>query len=99
MEHLGCCWADASTMFKESHGLLVQGAFVKGLLHHRQREQLPGLHQTVVPPGAGDRIFAATWSASTMAMSTPPVANQVWVVDGQSFQVSDATDLDGPTDW
>ncbi|MCB0073069.1 MAG: hypothetical protein KDE20_16475 [Caldilineaceae bacterium] len=87
--------ADASTMFKESHGLLVQGAFVKAYYTTDGASNYLVSIETLVPPGAGDRIHRGhVERIDDGDVNAAAVANQVWVVDGQSFQVSDATDLD-----
>ena len=82
-------------MFKESHGLLVQGAFVKVYYTTDGAGNYLVSIETLVPPGAGDRIHRGhVERIDDGDVSAAAATNQVWVVDGQSFQVSDATDLD-----
>lgn len=89
--------ATAETDFLEVHGLLGEGAFV-GVKYQAQadgRNKMLSI-KTLVPPGAGDRNRNGRLERMGDGGITAAAAgeDQEWVIAGERYLVTEATDLD-----
>ena len=82
--------------FKEDHGVLTVGAYVK--VEYRMVNGVRVIHEmeTEVPPGAGDDDFVGTVeSLDDSVLAAGAAVNSTWVVGGRNFVVTTSTRVDG----
>jgi len=82
--------------FKEDHGALTVGAYVK--VEYRLVNGVRVIHEmeTEVPPGAGDDDHVgAVESLDDSVLTAGAALNSTWVIGGRSFVVTAATRVDG----
>lgn len=85
-----------SSKFKEDHGALTVGAYVK--VEYRLVNGVRVIHEmeTEVPPGAGDDDFiGAVESLDDSVLAAGAAVNSTWVIGGRSFVVTPSTRVDG----
>ena len=85
--------ADNQTLFQENHGLLVVGAYVE--VEYAQRTDGAYLVkiETQVPPGAGTNTRSGTIESNSVNAANQQQGAAAWIVAGQTFLVTPATDL------
>jgi hypothetical protein len=84
--------AGAGSQFKEAHGLLGLGAFVKVEYSIQNGSKQIQEIETHVPPGAGDHTAIGTIDdRSGSAIQAAGVNATVWVIGGASYTVTPAT--------
>ncbi len=82
--------------FKEDHGVLTVGAYVK--VEYRTVNGVRVIHEmeTQVPPGAGDDSFiGVVQSLDDSVLAAGATLNSTWVIGGRSFVVTPSTRVDG----
>lgn len=82
--------------FKEDHGVLTVGAYVK--VEYRTVDGVSIIHEmeTEVPPGAGDDDHIGTVeSMDDSVLAAGAAVNSTWVIGGRSFVVTPSTRVDG----
>ncbi len=87
---------DGNSLFDEEHGPLALGAFVE--VEYAMKDGQNVIHRiaTHVPPGAGDNHGAGKIEkiGDDSAVAAADLnANATWVINGKSYQVTPATDL------
>ncbi len=91
--------ADENTDFLEVNGLLGEGAFV-GVQYQVMADKTNYILaiKTLVPPGAGEHTrrgrIHRVGGEDVVAAAATAGADATWVIDGQSYLVTEATDLD-----
>ncbi len=88
--------ANAQSKFKEDHGALTVGAYVK--VEYRLNNGVRVIHEleTAVPPGAGDDNFVGSVEQmDDSAVAAAVFADSVWVIGGRTYVVTTATRVDG----
>lgn len=92
--------ADGTTNFKEEHGLLGLGSYVKMEYFTSNGRNVLHEVETEVPPGAGDdtdigeiESIDSDDGASSRALGAANVNAAIWTIDGQAYVVTAATDL------
>jgi len=97
---LGDWWLDNlsflatnETQFKEDHGRLGLGAYVK--VEYFLRNGRPVLHEleTHVPPGAGDNLKIGNIQSAGNQATAAGIHNTIWTIGGENYTVTPATDL------
>jgi hypothetical protein len=85
--------ADTNTQFKEEHGLLGLGAFVK--VEYFVQDGRNQIHEieTHTPPGAGPNTAIGVIDDKGSALQAASAQDAVWVIGGVSYVVMPATDF------
>jgi len=86
---------NAQSRFKEDHGALTLGAYVK--VEYRSVNSVRVIHEmeTAVPPGAGDDNFVGNVEGMDDNIVAAALTNGAWVVGGRTFVVTASTRVDG----
>lgn len=87
--------ANAQSKFKEDHGALTVGAYVK--VEYRLNNGVRMIHEmeTAVPPGAGDDNFIGNVERMDDNVIAAALTDSVWVIGGRTFVVTPSTRVDG----
>lgn len=87
--------ARASTRFEESHGPFMVGAYVEVHYTIEGGVKVAQKVETHVPPDAGNHTAMGTLQIPPALGATLLTATgQTWIIDGQSYTITDATILD-----
>ncbi|MFQ5576813.1 MAG: DUF5666 domain-containing protein [Anaerolineae bacterium] len=86
--------ATAKTKFKEEHGALVKGAFVKVKYLIEGGVKVAREIETHVPPEAGNVNDFGPLHIEGGVFRATGVPSQTWTIGGQNYQIIDATLLD-----
>lgn len=84
--------ATGTTKFNETDGLLGLGAYVKMEYFGREGRNILHEIEVAVPPGAGDDSAIGVLEDNGGALQAA-AAHATWVIDGVSYTVTPATDL------
>lgn len=88
--------ANAQSKFKEDHGALTVGAYVK--VEYRLDNGVRVIHEmeSAVPPGAGDDNFVGNVEQmDDSAVVSAALIDSVWVIGGRTYVVTPSTRVDG----
>lgn len=85
---------DASTKFKEEHGILGIGAYVAVEYRVVNGQNLVHEIETKVPPAAGTQTSIGVIDDMSVPTAAAAIDDEVWRIGGVDYLITPATDLD-----